>query len=40
MEGTKFSEKIIINCSAEEAFDCTQDYKNRLEWDTFLKELN
>src|SRR5438093_146693 len=37
MEGTKFSEEIIINCSPEEAFDYTQDYKNRLEWDTFLK---
>jgi ribosome-associated toxin RatA of RatAB toxin-antitoxin module len=37
MEGIKFSEKIIINCSPEEAFDYTQDYKNRLEWDTFLK---
>lgn len=37
MEGTKFSEKIIINCSPETAFDYTQDYKNRLQWDGFLK---
>jgi len=37
MEGTKFSEKIIIDCSAVAAFDYTQDYKNRLKWDTFLK---
>jgi ribosome-associated toxin RatA of RatAB toxin-antitoxin module len=34
---TKFSEKIIIDCSPETAFDYTQDYENRLKWDTFLK---
>lgn len=38
MEGTKFSEKIIICCSALVAFDYTQDYKNRLKWDLFLKK--
>jgi ribosome-associated toxin RatA of RatAB toxin-antitoxin module len=38
MEAIKFSEKIIINCSPIEAFDYTQDYKNRLKWDTFLKK--
>lgn len=38
MEGIKFSEKIIINCSPVEAFDYTQDYDNRLKWDTFLKK--
>lgn len=37
MEGAKFSEKIIINCSPVIAFDYTQDYDNRLKWDTFLK---
>jgi ribosome-associated toxin RatA of RatAB toxin-antitoxin module len=38
LEGIKFSESIIINCSAEQAFDYTQDYANRLAWDTFLKK--
>lgn len=37
MVAVKFSEKIIINCSPLEAFDYTQDYSNRLKWDTFLK---
>lgn len=37
MEGAKFSEKIIIDCSPVIAFDYTQDYNNRLKWDTFLK---
>jgi ribosome-associated toxin RatA of RatAB toxin-antitoxin module len=37
MEGVKFSEKIIIGCSPSEAFNYTQDYNNRLKWDTFLK---
>ena len=37
MEGIKFSEKIIINCIPLEVFDYTQDYNNRLKWDTFLK---
>lgn len=37
MDSLKFTEKIIINCSAETAFDYTQDYSNRLKWDTFLK---
>src|SRR5689334_21189249 len=38
MKGIKFSESIIINCSQSEAFDYTQDYRNRLAWDTFLKK--
>ncbi|MBN8697958.1 MAG: SRPBCC family protein [Bacteroidetes bacterium] len=38
MARTKFSEKIIINSSREAAFDYTQDYGNRLKWDTFLKK--
>ena len=37
MEALKFSEKIIINCSPSQAFDYTQNYDNRLQWDTFLK---
>ncbi|BDD03780.1 hypothetical protein [Aureibacter tunicatorum] len=32
----KFSESILIHQSQEVIFDYTQDYKNRLEWDTFL----
>lgn len=35
--GLKFTEKVIIHCSSLEAFDYTQDYDNRLKWDTFLK---
>jgi ribosome-associated toxin RatA of RatAB toxin-antitoxin module len=38
MEGIKFSEKIIIDCSPAEAFEYTQDYNSRLQWDTFLKK--
>jgi len=37
MTGLKFSEKIIIRCSSLEVFDYTQNYDNRLKWDTFLK---
>lgn len=37
MGGIKFTEKIIINCSPNEAFEYTQDYGNRLKWDTFLQ---
>jgi ribosome-associated toxin RatA of RatAB toxin-antitoxin module len=38
MESIKFTEKIEIKCSPEVAFDYTQDYKQRLTWDTFLKK--
>ncbi len=38
MARTKFSEKIIINSSREFVFDYTQDYTNRLKWDTFLRK--
>ena len=38
METIKFSEKININDSQERIFDYTQDYKNRLSWDIFLKK--
>ncbi len=36
MSNIKFTEKIVIKCSPEVAFDYTQDYNNRLKWDTFL----
>ena len=38
MKAIKFSEKININDSQETIFDYTQDYNNRLSWDTFLKK--
>ena len=34
----KFSENIQIICTPEESFDFTQDYEQRLNWDTFLKK--
>ncbi len=37
MEAIKFSEKINIAASQETVFDYTQDYNNRLNWDTFLR---
>ena len=36
MEAIKFSENININDTQEIIFDYTQDYDNRLSWDTFL----
>jgi ribosome-associated toxin RatA of RatAB toxin-antitoxin module len=38
MKEIRFSEKILIRCSPEVAFDFTQDYGKRLHWDTFLKK--
>ncbi|MEO8514359.1 MAG: SRPBCC family protein [Ignavibacteria bacterium] len=38
MARAKFSEKIIINSSQEFIFDYTQNYANRLKWDTFLRK--
>jgi ribosome-associated toxin RatA of RatAB toxin-antitoxin module len=38
MEAIKFTDKIVINESAQTIFDYTQDYDNRLTWDTFLKK--
>lgn len=38
MEAIKFSEKINIQSTQEIIFDYTQDYNNRLNWDTFLKK--
>jgi ribosome-associated toxin RatA of RatAB toxin-antitoxin module len=40
MEGIKFTETIIIDDNAEKVFDFTQDYRNRLKWDTFLKKAD
>lgn len=40
MKGIKFTEKIIIDAKAEKVFDFTQDYSNRLKWDTFLKKAD
>lgn len=36
MNAIKFSESIVINTNQEKVFDYTQDYANRLTWDTFL----
>jgi ribosome-associated toxin RatA of RatAB toxin-antitoxin module len=38
MRLVKITEKIIVNESSSIVFDYTQDYKNRLAWDTFLKK--
>ena len=40
MHRIKFSEKIIVQCSAEDVFNYTQDYDNRLKWDTFLTKAD
>ena len=37
MKNIKFTESNVINTSQQVAFDFTQDYGNRLKWDTFLK---
>ncbi|MFB9842370.1 type II toxin-antitoxin system RatA family toxin [Mucilaginibacter ginsenosidivorans] len=38
MRPLKLSEKILINKGSQLVFDYTQDYSNRLLWDTFLKK--
>jgi hypothetical protein len=38
MSSTKFSESVSIEAAPALIFDYTQDYHNRLEWDTFLME--
>ncbi|TGE24264.1 SRPBCC family protein [Hymenobacter aquaticus] len=38
MKQTKFIEAIQIERPAEQVFDYTQDYGQRLVWDTFLRE--
>ncbi len=40
MSLTKFTEVINIDCNDEFVFDYTQDYSNRLKWDTFLKRAD
>ena len=40
MESIKLTEKTEIKCSPEFVFDYTQDYKQRLTWDTFLKKAD
>lgn len=40
MEGIKFTESIIIDENSSIVFDFTQDYSNRLKWDTFLKKAD
>jgi len=40
MEAIKFTEQILINEKSEKVFDFTQDYSNRLKWDTFLKKAD
>ena len=40
MKNIKFTESIKINCTPEVAFDLTQDYNQRLSWDTFLKKAD
>lgn len=40
MTAIKFTEKILIHTNQTVVFDYTQDYKNRLNWDTFLKKAD
>ncbi len=40
MGNIKFTEAIKVNCNPEFAFDYTQDYNQRLTWDTFLKRAD
>jgi ribosome-associated toxin RatA of RatAB toxin-antitoxin module len=40
METIKFKEHILIDERPETVFDFTQDYNNRLKWDTFLKKAD
>lgn len=40
MGSIKFTESVEINCTPEVAFDFTQDYDQRLSWDTFLKKAD
>jgi len=37
---TKFTETIIIDAKSETVFDFTQDYNQRLKWDSFLKQAD
>lgn len=40
MDTIKFTEQILIDEKTERVFDFTQDYNNRLKWDTFLKKAD
>lgn len=40
MDVIKFTESTIIRAKQEEVFDFTQDYSERLKWDTFLKKAD
>jgi hypothetical protein len=40
MKAIKFTEAIEINSRSEAVFNYTQDYSNRLKWDTFLKKAD
>jgi ribosome-associated toxin RatA of RatAB toxin-antitoxin module len=40
MESIKFTATIEIKCEPVVAFDYTQDYNQRLRWDTFLKKAD
>ncbi|MEM1337365.1 MAG: SRPBCC family protein [Bacteroidota bacterium] len=40
MEPIKFSETVEVKCAPEVVFDFTQDYNQRLSWDTFLKKAD
>ncbi|GGH66745.1 ribosome-associated toxin RatA of RatAB toxin-antitoxin module [Filimonas zeae] len=38
MESIKFTAETEVRCSRERVFDYTQNYAQRLRWDTFLKK--
>ncbi len=40
LKSIKFEEKITVLENQDVVFDYTQDYKNRLEWDTFLQRAD
>jgi hypothetical protein len=40
MDAVKFSEQIVIDSSSETIFDFTQDYRKRLQWNSFLKKAD
>jgi ribosome-associated toxin RatA of RatAB toxin-antitoxin module len=40
MNQLKFTESIEVNCPPAIVFDYTQDYRRRLNWDTFLKQAD
>ncbi len=40
MKSIKFQEKIIIQENQAELFRYTQDYSNRMQWDTFLQRAD